>query len=285
MFKFLSRQPKKEAPAATPMPAPAPIAQPAQPEQVDYYVKSKPCAQNALDIFKGEWHSKLPGKYEGLVSGPFDTFRAPSVAWGIPELGGVKGQDVLDLGPLEGGNSYMLVQQGAASVTAVEANTRAFLKCLIVKELYKLTPVSFHCGDCIAFLREAPRRYDLVVANGILYHMANPVELISLLSKVTDRVLMCTHYYDAKVLAGNPCFPGSTEAEFEGFKHTLNRYEYQTARYRKDFSGGINPYSHWLTRKDILGALEHFGFKNIRVNFEDPTYIHGPGITLAASKT
>lgn len=291
MFKFFAREKKA---VTSPVQAPqAPVAAPAAPAcqqtspetpRVDNYVKAAPCAQNALDLFQGEWHSKLPGEYAGLISGPFDTFNAPSISWGIPELGGVQGQEVLDLGPLEGGNSYMLTQLGAKSITAIEANKRHFMKCLIIKELYRLNQVHFQLGDCVAFLREQNRRFDLVVANGILYHMQNPVELIALLARTTDRVLMCTHYYDGKILEGNPAYSTHEPAVFDGFQHTLHRHEYREVRYRAEFSGGIAAHSHWLERKDILGALEHFGFKNIRINFEDPVYKLGPAFTVAASK-
>lgn len=285
MFKFFATK-KKEAPANEPTVS-SPVCQQPEPanERVDRYVAAAPCAQNVLDIFKGEWNSKLPGELSHLVSGPFDTFNAPSIAWGIPALGGVQGQSVLDLGPLEGGNSYMLSKLGAASVTAVEANSRHYLKCLVVKDLYNLDRVRFLCGDCVGYLKQEPRRFDLVVANGILYHMQNPVELIGLLSRTTDRVLMCTHYYDAKILEGNPAYSTHTTAVFEGYGHTLHRHEYRDARYKPDFSGGIAPFSHWLERKDILGALEHFGFKKIQVAYEDPVYRLGPAFTVAASKS
>jgi hypothetical protein len=38
-------------------------------EIIDYYVKSAPSVQNALDIFQGEWASKLPGDLSLLNAG------------------------------------------------------------------------------------------------------------------------------------------------------------------------------------------------------------------------
>ena len=46
---------------------------------------------------------------------------------------GVDGRRVLELGPLEGGHSYMLQRAGAARVLAIEANTRAFLKFYAIR--------------------------------------------------------------------------------------------------------------------------------------------------------
>ena len=53
--------------------------------------------------------------------------------WLANEIGGLSGKSVLELGPLEGGHTYMLEQLGATDITSVEANARAFLKCLIIE--------------------------------------------------------------------------------------------------------------------------------------------------------
>ena len=111
---------------------------------LDAYVKSAPSAQNALDIFKGEWASVLPPPYNHLQAGGIPLFQDQRAAWALEQLGGCQGQRVLELGPLEGAHSYILQQHGAASVTAIEANTRAYLKCLIVKELLGLDRVHDH---------------------------------------------------------------------------------------------------------------------------------------------
>ena len=68
----------------------------------------------------------------------------------LAEIGGVTEKTILELGPLEGGHSYMLDRAGAAQVVAIEGNARAYLKCLIVKELLGLPRVQFLCGDSVA---------------------------------------------------------------------------------------------------------------------------------------
>jgi hypothetical protein len=37
-----------------------------------------------------------------------------------------------------------------------------------------------------------------------------------------------------------------------------------------------------MSRADILAGLEHFGFDEIRVAFEEPEWPHGPCFALAA---
>ena len=95
----------------------------------------------------------------------------------------------------------MLDRAGAAQVVAIEANARAFLKCLIVKELVGLPRVEFLCGDSVAYLRDTNRRFDVCVASGILYHMQDPAELIALLAdRCREQLYLWTHYYDRALI-------------------------------------------------------------------------------------
>lgn len=113
---------------------------------LDSYVKNAPSDQNAIDIFPGEWASMFPPPFNTLKAGGIPLFQDSRVAWAFERLGGVVGQNVLELGPLEGGHSYMLELAGAASVIAIEANTRAYLKCLVVKEIFNLCEPGFCAG-------------------------------------------------------------------------------------------------------------------------------------------
>lgn len=253
---------------------------------VDFYVKSVPSPQNALDIFKGEWASQLPKPLDGLTGGYAELFEDPRIEWGLDRLGGVQDKDVLELGPLEGGHSYMLQQRGAASVTAIEANTRAYLKCLIVKELLGLDRVKFLCGDFVAYLRTQGLRFDLCAASGVLYHMKNPAELIGLAAKASDRLYIWTHYYDHGIISSNPKlahkFSGPTAAEYDGFRHTLYRQDYKAATSQMGFCGGGAEYSHWMTREEILACLRNFGFGQVETNFDAPDHPNGPSFSLVA---
>src|ERR1035437_8430204 len=97
---------------------------------LDSYVRTAHSVQNALDIFVSEWASRLPPPWSKCAAGGIPLFEDGRIVWALQQLGGCEGQRALELGPLEGGHSYMLESHGAASVLAVEANTRAFLKCL-----------------------------------------------------------------------------------------------------------------------------------------------------------
>lgn len=254
---------------------------------LDQYVKSAPNSQNALDIFSGEWASKFPEPFADLKAGSSQLFEDPRISWAAEQLGGVKGKNVLELGPLEGGHTYMLERLGAASILSIEANTRAYLKCLIVKEILELKRPHFLCGDFVDYLRNNNKRFDVAIASGVLYHMKNPAELIALLSRVTDKMFIWTHYYDREIISKNPLIPENkfgniTTFEYDGFQHELHRYEYDTALDSMGFCGGSDMFSNWMKREDILACVEHFGFNDIQVSFDHPEHPNGPAFALSA---
>lgn len=259
-----------------------------RPSPDDQYVTTSPAPQRALDIFKGEWQSRLPAPLDGCEAGALPLFGDPRLLWAVERLGGVQGRRVLELGPLEGGHSWMLEQLGASQVVAVEASTRAYLKCLTVKELTGLTRVRFLCGDSVAYLRDVPGRTDLIVASGILYHLTNPVELLAQMAAHADRVYLWTCYYDEALVRRRPKFAARFEAaretETAGFAHAVHRFHYRSTRFGLGFSGGVASYSHWLTRDTILGALRTFGFDRIDTAFDEPDHPNGPAFALVATR-
>ncbi len=256
----------------------------------DYYVTDAPSPQGALDIFKGEWSSQLPPPFDGLQAGSVPLFDDGRITWLVDELEGIHGQSILELGPLEGGHSYMLEASGAASVTAIEANTHSYLRCLIAKELLGMQRVKFLCGDFVEYLKSLDcGSFDIGVASGVLYHMVNPVELISLLSKsCRSHLLIWTHYYDEAWATANERqaqFPSRQEVNVEGFSHTLVRQDYGDETLgMPEFCGGSRRYSNWMVRDELVQCLNYFGFANVKTNFDHYDHPHGPAMTLLASR-
>lgn len=256
---------------------------------LDNYVTKAPGPQNAVDIFQGEWASRLPPPFEHLVAGTIPLFEDARISWAVQTLGGVDGSAILELGPLEAGHTYMLQNAGAASIVAVEANTRAFLKCLIAKELLGINRARFLCGDFVEYLRECPQQFDVCIASGVLYHMRDPLELLRLMAVVCRRLFLWTHYFDRKTIQSRGDlkrkFSGSVPGEHGGFGCTYHRQEYLEALDQQGFCGGSAPHSFWLERKDIIDCLRHFGFDTIETAFEQPDHPNGPAFALVARKT
>jgi SAM-dependent methyltransferase len=255
---------------------------------LETYIKTAPNPQNALDIFKDEWSSKLPADCGDLQAGVAGLFEDPRIEWALAQFGGCTNKQVLELGPLEGGHTYMMEQAGAASIVAIEANSRAYLKCLVVKEVLQLKQASFLYGDFVEFLKTNTTPFDVCIASGVLYHMPNPAELIALAAQVTSQMMIWTHYYDEAIIAQMPHYAGKfspgVTSEYEGFQHTLYRQGYGAALDWAGFCGGSQPFSNWMSRKDIIRCCQHFGFKQIETNFEQPDHPNGPSFALVAMK-
>ena len=251
-----------------------------------------PSDQNALDLFAGEWSSQPPASRPELKAGATPLFDDPRIAWAhhkLIEMGveaGVANRAVLELGPLEGGHTYLLDRLGAKSITAIEANARAYLKCLIAKETFGMPRARFLLGDCLEYLRHTEQFFEVGIACGILYHLTNPVELLELLARRCQALFLWTVYYDAGFVAQNPV-PGAKfsevlKMETAGFKHTVHRFNYGPSLDWKGFCGGGDVYSYWMEKEEIVSALRHFGFAEFRI--EQHPNVHGSALMLAARK-
>jgi SAM-dependent methyltransferase len=260
-----------------------------RPDSVQHYLTSAPCPQNALDIFRGDWSSKLPPPLDGAEAGTIPLFQDDRVEWALQQLGGVQGRTVLELGPLEGGHAYMLEKGGASSIVSIEANARCYLKCLVAKELLRLTRVNFLCGDFVEYLRTNETAFDVCIASGVLYHMRNPAELIALIAKRCPRLYLWTHYYDEAICTSSPQLMPlfareGNPSEYGGFKHTLHQLNYGGARASTAFCGGSAAYTNWLSRDDILACCRHFGFVDITISHEKRDHPNGPSFAFVAKR-
>jgi hypothetical protein len=243
-----------------------------------------PTHQNAVDIFKGHWASKIEEMHPGLISGEAPMFgpedRRPSLAaqWLGVTPGILTGMNILELGPLEGAHTYQLVHLGADNVLAIEANTEAYLKCLVVKEILQIPRCNFLLGDCLKFLQETTDWFDMIFCSGILYHMADPFETIRAISTRTNRVFLWTHYYDPKIPLEPPRVPKPVVCD--GLELTYYEHEYGDQGYAK-FWGGNMPTASWLTKEAIEQCFKHFGYE-LTVHIDDQVHKGGPNIYATA---
>ncbi len=253
---------------------------------LDSYVQGAPSGKQALEIFAGEWSSRLPPPYD-VITGSSELFEDARIKWMLEVIGGIEGYRILELGPLEAGHTTMLERAGAGTITAVEGNTRAFLKCLIVKEVLGLERSHFLCGDIHGFLAECTDRFDLCLASGVLYHMRDPVEVLNAMARVSDRLVLWTHYYDPAVLDHPEIavhFGSATERAIGDLTFTEHRYEYGEALAWNGFCGGSAHYANWLERDTILECLRRAGFDSIEIGFDEVMAQHGPALAIVARR-
>jgi hypothetical protein len=253
------------------------------------YSRAIPLPENAFDLFPNQWSSAIPGV---LSTGKVTLFNDIRVSWLITELSSIENWNVLELGPLEAGHTYMLETAGA-NVLAIEANFNAFLRCLIVKNYFDLK-ASFLLGDFAVSLGESNESYDLIVAAGVLYHMTNPIQLILDIARRTDRIFLWTHYFESNLQLWNPAIRESmelkwhleleTSVEINGVNVRTVPQSYGSALGWSGFRGGPEQQSNWIYKEDLLKFLKSLGFTSLKIAFDEPQHQNGPAFCILAER-
>lgn len=251
------------------------------------YVGGFPSAEAGLSLFAGTWSSKLPLK--DLESGYAPLFADERINWLISQLGSIQGMDILELGPLEAGHTFMLHNAGAERITGIEANSLSFLKCLLVKEIFGLERSQFLLGDFASYLNRSTRTFDLVVASGVLYHLTDPLTVLSDMVKAAPRIFIWSHFFDELAMPiGDPRrapFTGEVvERRIDGHMMKYHLRSYGGKITARDFCGGIYSESVWLELREVRDFLAAQGYTVINA-FEEPGAANGPAACLLATRT
>ena len=249
----------------------------------DQFSNEFPSKSNAISIFSNEWASLLP-RYGAGVIPLFEDQRLHNI---INMAGGLLDKKCLELGPLEGGHTYMMHNAGAPQITSIEANQRAFLKCLITKYLYDYN-ANLILGDLSKYIEKCNVQYDFTCMLGILYHMENPFETIKNVTRISRQIGCWTHYYDYDIISKNKNidwkFDGTFTMEIiQGKKIHAFKHSYLDDLSSNTFFGGNQKISRWMPKQDILDLLSVLGFKTTIIH-DDVSHPHGPCITFLAEK-
>ena len=244
------------------------------------YVTQAPDGKLGFELFKGLWVSRIPMYDKGGDAQLFDDAR---INWLDALCGGFKDKNILELGPLEGGHTYMMSRAGAKHVLSIEGNTLSYLKCLVVQSAFKLNRVDFELGDFTKYLDTTAEKFDFVLASGVLYHMTDPVKLLWDLSRISNSIGIWTHYYDPEVTIGSN-FDHTPHVQRVGGRDIVSyTHKYGEALKIETFCGGSASTSTWLTRESLLGLLEDLGF-TVTVGHETKSHQNGPCILLYLSR-
>lgn len=121
----------------------------------DFYTLENASVENSVKIFEGSWATRIPGTDEGYAD-LFDDSRIHELD---QKCGGFQGKNVLEIGPLEAGHSQMMHRGGANKIVAVEANSKAYVKSLIVKEEFQLKNLELKFADAMSFLKSMDDKF------------------------------------------------------------------------------------------------------------------------------
>lgn len=252
------------------------------------YLIKEPNEQNAFDLFSNSWSTAFRGvKTVGLANLSEDD----RIKWLLDRIT-VLNKTILELGPLEAGHTYMLEKAGA-NILSIEANKGAFLRCLIVKNYLQLKS-KFLLGD-FEKLDLRDRRFDVVVASGVLYHMREPINLLRALSKITDTIFLWTHYFEPDLSLWNTNIVDQLNSgkwdidnplitNVDGLQVKTIRQSYRESLNWSGFCGGPDTFSNWIYREDLLSVLKLFGFNKLEIAFDDVGHQNGPAFCVLAQK-
>jgi SAM-dependent methyltransferase len=252
---------------------------------LDQYVSDTPTEHSALAIFEGEWASQLPGYLHG---GPVPLFEDDRIKWLESQCkGGFVGKKILELGPLEGGHTFMLSKAGAASIISIEGNKKAFLKCLLTKELFGYH-AKFLLGDFTKYLKTTDERFEYLLASGVLYHMSDPISVLENMARVSNAIGIWTHYFDENIISANPSLERKFNFEPKQVIRNGRSYSYFEQSYLEalawgGFCGGSAPTSNWMKKDDLLMVLKDLGY-SVTLGADSLDHPNGPCILLYAAK-
>jgi hypothetical protein len=251
----------------------------------DSYENKKPTNQNIFDRFRGNFATIFPDVDTGGYANLSDDQR---IHW-CNSILNLKDKTALECGPLELGHSYMMQKFGCKQITAVENNWYCYLKCLAVKESLKISNVELLFGDVIEYLKECTNKFDFVLCSGILYHLPNPVELIHLISLVTENIFIWTHIYNEESSTITRQNINRADIEYDGEVYSGGRQTYKddgNSKLESIYCGGKFKISFWISEQCLYKALKKYGFINIQKNdtLSDLHHPNGPAISIFASK-
>jgi SAM-dependent methyltransferase len=185
---------------------------------------------------------------------------------------------VLELGPFEGYQTFLIDKLGASEITSVEGNNINFLKCLCLKEVYGIR-AKFKHGDILAELK-TPGTYDVLWASGVLYHMQDPIEFIESACRKADHIYIWTHFHDAAVIdaKADEFHKGlfrnqfNRTVEYQGRMITLHCRTYGIENYENNiplyWEGAPKDSTYWLSLPDL-----HYLFQVNEFDVTDIEYI------------
>ena len=251
----------------------------------DFYSSELATKSRALEIFKDEWVSRLPEQNVGSIP----LFNDTRIKRLIEISGGVKDKKILELGPLEGGHFFMLSKAGATDITAVEANSRCYLKCLITKEMYDLHNVHLLYGNFIPYIENIDTKFDLTLALGVLYHLPDPVGALNHICRISNEIFIWTHYADMSVMPDtDPRYVAGIVKKEMHNQHGIIFNAY-SRRYQGDvnndpkFCGGVHETPVWIEKEIFIRILEINNFIS-KIIEDDPYHSNGPACTIYARR-
>ena len=180
-----------------------------------------------------------------------------------------KAQTILELGSLEGAQSFILARHpGVKRVVALEGREANLRKARLVQRLLEISNVEFIQANLEQADLTSFGKFDAVFCCGLLYHLPEPWTLLEQLPNVAPRLFIWTQYAAddearevANGLRGKIHIEGGADEPLSGMSSTAT----------------------WLTLDSLRDVLAASGYRKIEVIHDDPAHANGPAVTIGAA--
>jgi len=170
---------------------------------------------------------------------------------------------ILELGCLEGGQTFRLAEIPGSHVTAAEGRPENLRKAVFVQRELKVSNVRFVGVNLEEGTPTQFGTFDAIFCSGLVYHLPSPGRLLDSLRAVAPGVLIWTHYAEAPETEHDG-LPGRWYTEGDT-SHPLS---------------GLSPRSFFVTRDGLIERLRHGGFASVEVVEDKPNHEPFPCVTL-----
>lgn len=178
-------------------------------------------------------------------------------------------ETVLELGALEGAQSFLLARQpGIKRVVALEGREANLRKARLVQELLQIGNVEFAQANLEHADLRSFGKFDAIFCSGLLYHLPEPWKLVEQLPEIAPVLFIWTQY--------------AAENEARDLGNGLRGKIHIEGGADEPLSG-MSATATWLTLDSLRALLARSGYKKIEIIHDEPGHVNGPAVTLGAS--
>ena len=194
---------------------------------------------------RGPWCTKfeIDGRAYG---GEIDYKGDKRVEYALSEFPDAR--SILELGSLEGGQSFELARVPGSKILAIEGRADSLHRARWMQKILGVDNIDFVQGNLESGGLEQYGPVDLVFCSGLLYHLPRPWELIEQIGAITRNVFISTHYVEDDKATEN-----------------INGYKGRFYSELTDPLSGMSAQSFLLTMESLQQALRNNGFGEIKI--------------------
>lgn len=175
-----------------------------------------------------------------------------------------KDKTVLEIGPLEGGNTIILEKLQVKQIISIEGHLENYIRCCVIKNIFDLRRTRFYFDDAMNVTREKYGVFDVSFIAGLLYHLDRPHVFLENMSHLTDQLIISTH------IAGDES--PSADAPIRTLSHDSKTYRGKLFHEDTGPNSGLQSYSFWPFKHDLIQMLNDTGYKHITIIKESTDY-------------